>query len=396
MSRASYEGVAVAAPVTFGYSKRSPYPVPWFVAGTLREMLAAAGLRKSDVDGLAIASYRNAPDNGASLTQQLGLSPGFVVDLPYGGASGVIALRRAARAVQAGDAEVVACIAADVPPAAGDTGANFSTAARDGVYPYGAGGANGVFSLITRAYANRHGVSREDFGRLCIAQRHSARHFRSALLQGPMTMADYLGARMVTDALGLYDCVMRCCGAEGVLVMPVLRARALGLPHAVILSAVERHNAHPGDDVQQRVGLAGDGAELFSAAGFAPADMDFVQAYDDYPVIVMLQLESLGFCGAGQAAAFLASKDLTFAGDFPLNTCGGMLSMGQAGAAGGFVGLTEAVRQLTGLSEDNRVRDAQVGLVSCYGTVNYDRGVCWSAAILAAGERTARAPINPL
>jgi acetyl-CoA acetyltransferase len=115
--------------------------------------------------------------------------------------------------------------------------------------------------------------------------------------------------------------------------------------------------------------------------------MDFVQAYDDYPVIVMLQLESLGFCAPGKAASFLAARDMTFAGDFPLNTGGGLLSMGQAGAAGGFVGVTEAVRQLTGRSTTNRVEGARTGLVSCYGTVNYDRGVCWSAAILETGLR---------
>jgi acetyl-CoA acetyltransferase len=380
-----YRDVALVTPTTFGYARRSPFPAAWFIAGTLAEMLRKSGLAKNSIDGLVIASYRNAPDNAASLTQHLGISPRYLVDLPYGGASGVMGLRRAARAIQAGDAEVVACIAADVPPAANDTGANFSNASRDAVYPYGAGGPNAVFSLITQAYARENRVRREDFGTICTAQRKNAQHFAAALLRGPMSMADYLAARMVTDVLGLYDCVMRCCGAEGVLVMAADRARSLGLPYAVIGAAVERHNSHPDDDVQQAIGLAADREALFSAAGLAPQDMDFVQAYDDYPVIVMLQLESLGFCAQGEAARFVAAHDLTFAGDFPLNTCGGMLSMGQAGAAGGFVGVTEAVRQLTGLATENRVEGARAGLVSCYGTVNYDRGVCWSAAILQSG-----------
>jgi acetyl-CoA acetyltransferase len=384
MSR-DYRDLALVTPTTFGYAKKSPFPVAWFVAGTFAEMLRKSGLDKNSIDGLVIASYRNAPDNAASLTQHLGISPRYLVDLPYGGASGVMALRRAARAVQAGDAEVVACIGADVPPPADDTGANFSHASRDAVYPYGAGGPNAVFSLVTQAYAREHRVRREDFGAICIAQRKNAQHFAAALLRAPMSMADYLGARRVTDALGLYDCVMRCCGAEGVLVMAADRARSLGLPYAVIAAAVERHNSHPQDDVQRRIGSADDREALFSAAGLAPQDMDFVQAYDDYPVIVMLQLESLGFCAQGEAARFVAAHDLTFAGDFPLNTCGGMLSMGQAGAAGGFVGVTEAVRQLTGLAAQNPVEGARAGLVSCYGNVNYDRGVCWSAAILQSG-----------
>ena len=115
--------------------------------------------------------------------------------------------------------------------------------------------------------------------------------------------------------------------------------------------------------------------------------MDFVQAYDDYPVIVMLQLEALGFCAPGEAARFLRDRRMAVDGDFPLNTNGGMLAMGQAGAAGGFVGVTEAMRQLTGETLDGGVvPDAEIGLVSCYGTVNYDRGLCSSAAILRRGK----------
>jgi acetyl-CoA acetyltransferase len=73
----------------------------------------------------------------------------------------------------------------------------------------------------------------------------------------------------------------------------------------------------------------------------------------------------------------------TVDGTCPLNTCGGQLSAGQAGAAGGFLGLVETIRQLTGQSLGARVRDARRGLVSGYGMVTYDRGVCSGAAILA-------------
>ena len=114
--------------------------------------------------------------------------------------------------------------------------------------------------------------------------------------------------------------------------------------------------------------------------------MDFIQAYDDYPVIVLLQLEALGLCAPGEGARFVRNRDLTVDGDLPLNTNGGMLAMGQAGAAGGFVGMTEALRQLTGENLGAAVAGAKAGIVSCYGTVNYDRGLCSSAAILTRGR----------
>ena len=77
-----------------------------------------------------------------------------------GGASGVVALRRAARAVQAGDADIVACIAGDTNHVDSfrQNLANFSRFARDAVYPFGAGGPNASFALLTAHYmrAVRH------------------------------------------------------------------------------------------------------------------------------------------------------------------------------------------------------------------------------------------------
>ena len=74
----------------------------------------------------------------------------------------------------------------------------------------------------------------------------------------------------------------------------------------------------------------------------------------------------------------------TWDGDFPLNTCGGQLSAGQAGAAGGFLGMVEAIRQLTGQAHERQVKDAKLGMVSGFGMINYDRGLGSGAAVLAA------------
>jgi acetyl-CoA acetyltransferase len=69
-------------------------------------------------------------------------------------------------------------------------------------------------------------------------------------------------------------------------------------------------------------------------------------------------------------------------GSFPNNTSGGQLSAGQAGAAGGFIGMTEAIRQLTGAAGAGAVPGAQIGLVSGFGMVAYDRCLCTGAVIL--------------
>ena len=102
------------------------------------------------------------------------------------------------------------------------------------------------------------------------------------------------------------------------------------------------------DPMQVRGGWALDVDELWSMAGLKPKDVDFVETYDDYPVIVMMQLEDLGFCRKARRLISCARTRFTNEARFPQNTSGGQLSVGQAGAAGGFLGLVEAMRQLTG------------------------------------------------
>ena len=202
-------------------------------------------------------------------------------------------------------------------------------------------------------------------------------------MRGPLTLAQYLAGRPISDPVSLFDCVMPCAGAEGFLVMREDAARSLGLRAARILATVERHNAYPDDPVQDRGGWVLDRDELWAMAGIGPDAVDAVETYDDYPVIVMMQLEDLGFCAKGEAPAFVRGHDLTVAGSFPHNTSGGQLSVGQAGAAGGHLGLVEALRQVTGQPLGAQVPKARIALASGFGMINYDRGLCTGAAILA-------------
>jgi len=384
MTRKSYEGVAVAVPVTVPYVRYSIRAAHWWLARCISEILKSAGLKKNAIDGLSVSSFTLAPDTAIGLTQHLGLSPRWLDHLPLGGASGVVALRRAARAVQAGDADIVACIAGDTNHVDSFrlTLANFSQFARDAVYPYGAGGPNASFAFLTAYYMRVYGATREDFGKLCVAQRANALKYSHALFKKPLTLEEYLSARAIAEPLHLFDCVMPCAGAEGFLVLSEERAKALGIPFAALMGTIERHNAFAADPVQMRAGWALDREELYAQAGAAPGDMDFVQTYDDYPVISLLQLEDLGFCGKGEAPAFVREHSFTHDGSFPLNTSGGQLSVGQAGAAGGFLGMVEALRQLTGQAQERQVKDAKLGLVSGFGMINFDRGLGSGAAIL--------------
>ena len=388
--RLSYEGVAVAVPVTVPYQRYSTRTAHWFIGQAVGALVKASGVAKEQIDGLCLSSFSLAPDTAVGVTQHLGLSPRWLDHVPTGGASGVMCLRRAARAIQAGDADIVACVGADTNHVDSfrQTLGSFSNFARDASYPYGSGGPNSIFAFITSNYMRRFGATREDFGRIAVAQRTNALGNPNAMFKKPLTLAEYMDARPISDPIHLFDCVMPCAGAEAFLVMSEERARDLGLAHVVIRAAIERHNAFADDPVMVRGGWLVDRDDLYAQAGVAAAALDFVQTYDDYPVVAMMQFEDLGFCEKGEGPAFVRANTLTFDGSFPNNTSGGQLSAGQAGAAGGFLGMVEAVRQLTDSAGPRTVANAQLGLIAGFGMVTYDRCLCTGAVILGRSDKS--------
>ncbi len=296
----------------------------------------------------------------------------------------------AARAIQAGDAEVVVCVAADAFTVDShmEMMDRFNTALRDYVAPYGFGGPNGLFALVQQRHMHEFGTKREQLGKLAVTQRRHAALNPNALLRLPLTLEDYLNARVIADPVRLYDCVMPCAGGDAIVLTTVERARKLAGRPVYIWAGAECHNYRPLDVVQLVGPWAAFREELFRQAAIEPKDLDFVQLYDDYPIMELIQLEDLGFAPKGGGGAFIEKTDFSIHGNLPLNTGGGQLSCGQSGAGGGMIGLTEAACQLRQEAGARQVPDARIGLVSGYGMVGYGRGLSGSAVILSTDPQS--------
>ena len=382
MTSPPFDRVVVAGVGQTPYEKRSQKTIHRVLWEALDAALRSADLPLRRVDGLAVTAFVLPPDNVTTVAEHFGLEPRWLFQGMYGGASGIIGILHGARAIQAGDADIVACLAADVFDVAShmDLMDRFNGSVRDYLGPYGFGGPNGIFALHTRLYMEQFGARREDFGKLVIAQRANALLNPNALFKTPLSMEEYLNARLIAEPLRLYDCVLPCTGGDCVILAREDLVPSSARPRVRLLGGGEMHN-FPADDV---FALRG-GWELFrdrmyDHAGCGPAEMDFVQIYDDYPVMEFVQLESLGFTPRGTASDFLRTRDTTVHGDLPINPGGGQLSAGQAGASGGMIGPVEAVLQLRGEAGARQVR-ARRGLVSGYGMVAFGRGLSCSAAV---------------
>lgn len=368
------------------YIKRTERPLLSFLAEAGKRALESSGLDKDDIDGLALCSFELPPDNAVTVSEQFGLSPSWTYLGTAGGAGAVASVLNAARSIEAGHATSVLCIAGD----AYDVGGlfklldNFGRALSSYGTPHGFGGANGLFGIIQRKHMETYGTTRAQLGRISVDQRANAGRNPAALLRDPITLDDYLNARVIADPVHLYDCVLPCAGAEAVVVTTADRAA----PGAAvrILSGYERHNYPAGEISPLRGGWETYREALWNDAGLGPQDMGFVQAYDDYPIMVAIQLEDHGFCEKGDVGRFLESHRMTWDGTLPLNTGGGQLSCGQCGAGGGMIGLVEAMRQLRGEGGDRQVPDVRRGLVSGYGMIGYGHGLSSSSIILESAR----------
>ena len=352
------------------------------LAQALRLALESAGLDARDVDGLGVASFGLAPDRAVDLAWKLGLPLRWIMDDVFG----LNLVAHAVHAIDAGQASVVVVLAGDCLAGGdfGDLATNLNRTARDYLSVLPTGGPNALFALLTQAHMAAHGLEREAYARVVLAQRAWAARNPAAVYRSPLTMADYLAAPIVADPLCLFDCVPLVTGAEAiVLASPSVRRRTGRAVRIRAIETVINHDQQEGDGLS--TGLREVAGRLWERAGIGAGEFDVVGVYDDYPVMVLAQLEDLGLIAGGDAAALLQGPA---AGVRPaVNTSGGMLSAGQAGAGGALHGLVECVRQLRGERGEGQVPAARRALVSSSTIALYRYGACAAAAVLEADGR---------
>lgn len=376
------EGVAIVAAVEVPYTRRPDAATTGdLLASAFGEALAGCGIGHHEVDGLGVASFTLLPDHAVDLAWRLGISTRWLMDDCLGGASGIDLLQHAVRAIQAGDASVVVLLAGDRFEPADFTRLteHYNLTTQAWLRPLDAGVPNSLFAMLTSRHMRAHGLSRADYGTLAVTQRRWAAMNPLAVYRSPMTLDDYLHAPAVSEPLGRYDCVPVVSGANALVVAsaghPAARDRAVRLR---ALRTRYNRDHQEGDGLVS--GLADIATALWSDAGVGPDDVDLASIYDDYPVMVLVQLADLGFASGGDLRALVHERIAT--GALPVNTSGGQLSVGQAGAAGGMHGLVEVVTQLRGAAGARQVAGARIGLATGYGMVQYRYGMCANAVIL--------------
>ncbi len=210
------------------------------------------------------------------------------------------------------------------------------------------------YAAWANRYLDEYGATREDFGLVAVNNRSHAAGNENAVLRQPLTMADYLEARLVREPMGLYDLDLPVDGGDAFIVTTIERAEDLGRPYAVVHAGAMGQDVLGDEDTTvnfDRTGQPIAARALWSRSEIQLGDVDLALIYDGFTIITLSWLESLGWCRRGEAGDFLrthwdvADNSVLIDGRVPMNTHGGSLSEGATSGSGHF---REAVSQLRG------------------------------------------------
>jgi acetyl-CoA acetyltransferase len=332
--------------------------------------IADAGLSPDDIDGVASYPGSGAPDpgfSGATITElrnALGLrSRWYVSSMETAGQIGPAI--EACMAVTLGLANhVVVYRSVWESTAAEKAGGGRASVLFGGgklpphlewVAPFGALSAANWLALPAQRYMHDYGLTRGQLGWIAVNARRNAGLNPDAIYRDPMTIDDYLSARMISEPLCLYDCDIPCDGATAVIVSR--RDAANGLPrHPITVESVgpgqfERATWDQRPDITT-MAAHDSAASLWQNTSLTPADVDMAQLYDGFSFLTVMWLEAMGFCERGKVGQFIdGGETISLAGSLPINTSGGQLSGGRLHGMGF---LHEACVQMWGEGGDRQ------------------------------------------
>jgi acetyl-CoA acetyltransferase len=325
-----------------------PFDSYGYGAAALSRALDDAGIGKDEIDGLIVGPTTAYERMG----EILGINPRFGDQ-----ADAVTAMLKACMAIKAGLAEVVALVYGNDQRSAGTQYGGPQAMGGDAylgyVYhsPWGLTSQGALYALMFRRYMAQTGVTERDLGQVAVAERAWAALNPNAIMRKPISIEDYLAAAYIAEPLRLYDYCLINDGGVALIIAEASRAKRMKqapvVIHGVGRADLNRQATSLGPRLLEfyRPAQRLAAEQLYAMAGVGPADIDALLVYDSFSCHIPFALEGFGFCGIGEAGAFMTRTGIGPGGRLPVNTGGGHLSETYMQ---GWAHQIEAVRQVRG------------------------------------------------
>lgn len=347
----------------------------WLAADAAKKALADAGIAKNQVDGVLSSHAFAAPFHRFSVafSEYFGIQPTFSNTLQVSGATAATLFNIGAAAIAAGLADVVLAIGADslLTGLSPDLALRSMTESRDQQYemPFGIPVAN-TFAMTAHRHMKEFGTTAQQLAEVAVVHRRHATRTPGAQQTQPITVDDVLSSAMVTSPYHKLDCSLISDGGAAFVLTSVERAKALGIRRPIYILGCGECYTH--EHIFLMPSLTATGAlessrKAYAMAGYGPRDMDVAGVYDCFTGTVIMMLEDLGFCPKGEGGRFVADGQMTYGGQIPSNTHGGLLSFAHSGMPGALFHFYEVIQQLRQECGERQVPNANLGLVHSLG-----------------------------
>ncbi len=370
---------AIVGAATFGEGRCPGYEPYDMAAIAARNALAEAGLSFADVDGVFVTTSNDTFGGGMNFAQYCGIQPKVADNSRTGGNVFESYVERAAWMLDAG---LIDCALIAYGSNQASSIGKLSRTSQPFVYEaaYNPLMPMTGYALAAKRHMHLYGTTKEQLGEVALAARAWAQLNPDAYSRTPLTMEEYMGARMIVDPFGKLDCCLVTDGAAAVVMTRADRAGDLARPPVAVLGAASMttHANIAAMPELTETALAECGPRALAQAGLTTAEIDVVQLYDAFTINPILFLEDLGFCPKGEGGRFVADGAIAPGGKLAVNTNGGGLSCVHPGMYGLFT-IVEAVRQLRGECGQRQVGNARTAIAQGNG------GVLSSQAVAVLG-----------
>jgi acetyl-CoA acetyltransferase len=367
---------------------RSPL---WLAAAAAKQALADAGMQKSEIDGVLASPAMAAQFHRFSVafSEYFGVQPTFSNTLQVSGATAATMFNIAAAAIHGGLAETVLVVGGDslLSGLTPELALRSLTESRDQQYemPFGIPVAN-TFAMTAHRHMREFGTTPEQLAQVAVTQRQHAARTPGAQQTAPITVEDVLNSKMVTTPYRKLDCSLISDGGAAFVLTSAERAKTLGIEKPIYILGGGECYTHEHIFLMPSLTTTGavqSSGKAYAMAGYGPKDMHTAGVYDCFTGTVIMMLEDLGFCPKGEGGRFVADGQMTYGGQIPSNTHGGLLSFAHSGIPGSLFHFHEVVAQLRGECGERQVAGAELGLVHSLGA-----GFATNATTILGTENT--------
>jgi acetyl-CoA acetyltransferase len=347
------------------------------------EAIADAGLKRSDIDGVACWPGDNnngdsfSPVGVSALKSALGLQVRWY-GAGYEGPGPLAGIINGAMAIAAGLARHV-LVFRTITESTGRaknraaTALTGKTSGRDTSFawqwytPFNVHSASNLIAMYAQRHFHEYGTTSEQLAQIALTCRANAMLNPKAVMRTPLTMADYLSSRIISTPLRLLDCDVHCDASTALVLSH--RDAARDAPNAPIrIEAIGSALRQPWswDQISLTEMVTRDVAEMmWSRTDMTPKDVDMAQLYDGFSILTMLWLEGLGFCPRGESGRFVeGGQRIARDGVLPINTNGGQLSGGRTHGLGY---VHEACTQLWGRAGERQLERRKTAVAAAGG-----------------------------